>query len=198
MTVTRGAATEVTTLDGFGRPIAGETVIAGAPSVKTTTRYDAAGRVVYAGLPFTGTADVGVDVTYDGLGRPRRETHEDGNFRERTYGAGTITVRDEAARETLYTLSAFGHPDDAVRANEWTHVAATYDPSAASASLYIDGVRVPASGPVAGGAIVSAGEPMTIGEAPGVAFTGRVDEIRLYSRPLAAADIVRDMNTPID
>ncbi|HKY21473.1 MAG TPA: RHS repeat-associated core domain-containing protein [Vicinamibacterales bacterium] len=106
---TRRTPSDVTTtLDGFGRPIA----TVDAVGVKTKTKYYADGRVKYAGLPFTGGADRGTTITYDGLGRVTRETHSGGAFREYDYSGGSVTIRDELGRPTVQTIEAFGNPDD--------------------------------------------------------------------------------------
>ena len=109
--VRRGDAWLKTTLDGFGRPIATENSV----GVKTTTRYDAEGRKTKEGYPFIGSNDIGVDITYDALGRVTRRTNPDGSFSENSYddGAGRITFRDENSHKTVHTRQAFGNPDEA-------------------------------------------------------------------------------------
>jgi YD repeat-containing protein len=115
VTVSRGASFLRTSLDGFGRPV--DTL--NSQGIKTTTLYDAEGRITYRSLPFSGTADVGTKVEYDALDRVTREiVHDrehdaDGAYRQRTYGPDTVTIRDEEDRETLHRYVAFGHPDDA-------------------------------------------------------------------------------------
>jgi YD repeat-containing protein len=124
ITVSRGASFTTTALDGFGRPI-GTTNSAG---VKTTTRHDADGRATYRGYPFTGAADVGVSIAYDGLGRVIRETNSDESYRDIAYGNGTVTITDENGYATIQTRQAFGDPDDSRLAalndaldNTWTY-----------------------------------------------------------------------------
>jgi RHS repeat-associated protein len=112
ITTTRGSASTVTTLDGFGRPI-GTVTTAGENPIKTTIGYDVEGRVTYAGLPFVGSADRGTTINYDGLSRVTKETHSDDTDREYTYSTGTVTIVDEAGEDTVHTLAPFGHPDDA-------------------------------------------------------------------------------------
>jgi RHS repeat-associated protein len=113
VTTTRGTSSVVTTLDGFGRPIGTVTAVTGGSDLKTTTTYDTHGRVRYAGLPFVGSADKGTTIDYDPLGRMTKETHSDSTHRDYAYGAGTVTVIDEAGNDTVQTLAPFGHPDDA-------------------------------------------------------------------------------------
>ncbi len=108
VTTRRGASVVTTTLDGFGRPVA----TANGVGIKRTTRYDAEGRKVYEGYPFTGTSDIGTTVTYDPLGRVVRRTNPDGSYNERTYGDGTVTIRDEKDRHTVQRYEAFGDPDE--------------------------------------------------------------------------------------
>jgi len=117
---TRGTSSLTTTLDGFGRPIGTENSL----GVRRTIRYDAEGRLVYDGYPFSGTTgegvcpstgDVGTCIDYDELGRTRRKTNPDGTFRTFTYGPGTVTIADENAPtgrpSTAQAWRAFGDPD---------------------------------------------------------------------------------------
>lgn len=116
VTTSRGTSRTVTTLDGFGRPIDSVNAV----GVRTTTRYDAEGRTIYESLPFVGPregpTDVGVTTAFDGLGRVVRQTNADETYRERTYGAGTVTIRDENGRLTTQAWLAFGDPEAAVLA----------------------------------------------------------------------------------
>jgi hypothetical protein len=80
--------------------------------------------------------------------------------------------------------------------NTWTHVAATYD--ATTLRLYVNGVLV-SSGAIAGNQILPSNNPLRIGgnAAWGEYFAGMIDEVRIYSRVLTAAEIGTDMSTPI-
>jgi len=103
----------ITTLDGFGRPIATED----NANAHTRTAYDAEGRVSYQGMPYTPNVDdgdVGTVIEYDGLGRVLKETHSDGKFRQYAYSGNTLTVTDEngAGHSTVITRQSFGDPDE--------------------------------------------------------------------------------------
>jgi len=96
----------------------------------------------------------------------------------------------------------------AFAANNWYHVAATYDganiilywtkvtPNFTGANpISTNAVAVPASfGAVQG--------PLVVGNenrgASGENFRGLIDEVRIYNRALAASEIVTDMNTPVN
>jgi hypothetical protein len=77
----------------------------------------------------------------------------------------------------------------------WTHLAATYDGT--KLRLYVNGTLT-ATTPATGLPIVSAG-PLRIGGNAiwGEFFAGVIDEVRIYSRALTAAEIQRDMVVPI-
>lgn len=79
--------------------------------------------------------------------------------------------------------------------NAWTYLAATYDGS--SVRLYVDGEQAGTSS-VSGAMAASAG-PLRIGgnSVWSEWFAGLVDEVRVYSRALSAAEIQRDMRTPV-
>ncbi len=83
----------------------------------------------------------------------------------------------------------------ALPAGAWSHVATTYD--GATVRLYVDGAEV-ASRPQTGAVSTSDG-PLHIGgnDVWGEWFEGRVDEVRVYRRALAASEIASDVRTPI-
>ena len=80
--------------------------------------------------------------------------------------------------------------------NVWTHLAATYDGS--SLKLFVNAVQVASIS--LSSSIVSSTGPLKIGGNAiwGEYFTGLIDEVRIYNRPLTAAEITTDMNTAID
>ena len=78
----------------------------------------------------------------------------------------------------------------AIPLNAWTHVAATYD--GARVRLYVNGAE--AASRMASGMLGTTNQPMEIGSW----LNGRIDEVRVYRRALAAADVVADMATPVD
>jgi glucose/arabinose dehydrogenase/fibronectin type 3 domain-containing protein len=76
--------------------------------------------------------------------------------------------------------------------NVWTHLAVTYDTS--SVRLYVNGTQVASQAAI--GTIQTTTSPLWIGgNSPyGEYFTGVLDEVRVYNRPLSAAEIqvIRD------
>ena len=79
--------------------------------------------------------------------------------------------------------------------NAWTYVAFTYD--GANLRLFINGTQVATR--AATGAIQTTNNPLWIGgNSPyGEYFRGLIDEVRVYNRALAQADVQADMNTGI-
>jgi len=79
--------------------------------------------------------------------------------------------------------------------NAWTHLALTFD--GATMGMFVNGVQV-ASGAVPGASAVTS-SPLRIGgnSVWGEYFRGLIDEVRIYNRPLTAAEIQSDMNVPI-
>lgn len=77
----------------------------------------------------------------------------------------------------------------------WAHVAATYD--GATLRLYVNGVQVRATAHT--GPIVDAGGALRIGGNTvwGEYFTGLIDDVRIYNRPLTPTEITTDMTRPI-
>jgi Concanavalin A-like lectin/glucanases superfamily/Bacterial Ig domain/Abnormal spindle-like microcephaly-assoc'd, ASPM-SPD-2-Hydin len=79
--------------------------------------------------------------------------------------------------------------------NTWSHLAGTYD--GATLRLYLNGVLV-ASQAVTGAMVSSTGALRIGGNGVwGEYFGGRIDEVRIYNRALSAAEIQRDMTTPV-
>jgi hypothetical protein len=79
--------------------------------------------------------------------------------------------------------------------NTWTHLAATFDGT--TLRLYVNGVEV-ASTPAAGSIAASTGALRIGGHAVASEwFRGRIDDVRVYSRALAAAEIEADRNAAV-
>ena len=79
--------------------------------------------------------------------------------------------------------------------NTWTHLAVTYDGT--TLRLYVNGSQV-GSRAVASPLLTSTGVLRFGGNSVwGEFFAGRIDEVRLYNRALAVAEIQADMNAPI-
>src|SRR6476620_1752152 len=79
--------------------------------------------------------------------------------------------------------------------NAWTHLAATFDGS--TARLYVNGGAPTTL--AASGALATTAGPLRIGGNAvwGDYFSGLIDDVRVYNRPLSAAEIQTDMNTPV-
>jgi hypothetical protein len=77
----------------------------------------------------------------------------------------------------------------------WSHLAATYDGS--KLRLFVNGLEVGSRD--VGGAIDPTSGPLQIGgnEIWGEWFDGLVDDVRIYNRPLGAAELAVDMATPV-
>lgn len=99
----------------------------------------------------------------------------------------------EGAVYTTAWNKLYGGP--VVNANQWTHLATTYDGS--TLRLYVNGAQV-SSRPQTGGIDVTTGV-LRIGgnDYWGEFFKGYIDEVRVYNRALSAGEIATDMNTSI-
>jgi fibronectin type 3 domain-containing protein len=77
----------------------------------------------------------------------------------------------------------------------WTHIATTYD--GAAQRFFVNGAQVAQRAQT--GAIVTSTSPLRIGGNSiwGEYFAGQIDEVRIYDRALAAAEIQGDMNQPV-
>jgi hypothetical protein len=83
----------------------------------------------------------------------------------------------------------------ALAAGTWVHLAATYD--GATLRYYTNGSLLAST--TISGSIATSGGALRIGGNSlwGEFFDGLIDEVRIYSRALSAAEITTDMNTPV-
>ncbi len=82
-------------------------------------------------------------------------------------------------------------------AGVWTHVAATYDSSTSTVQLFVNGVQVPVDNQGCTGPLLASTIPLQIGEEfvlGGRNFPGEIDDVRVYNRVLAAAEITTLMS----
>ncbi|NUS53702.1 MAG: PKD domain-containing protein [Streptomycetaceae bacterium] len=79
--------------------------------------------------------------------------------------------------------------------NAWSHIAVTYD--GATLKFFVNGTQVGSRAQT--GTIAAGSDPLRIGGNTvwGEYFSGQIDEVRIYSRALSAAEIATDMNTAI-
>ncbi len=111
------------------------------------------------------------------------------------YAASDTNVPTAYAVPAATSQSLEARGSAAVPLNAWTHLAATYDGT--TLRLYVNGSLV-GSRAVANPLLTSTGVLRFGGNSVwGEFFAGRIDEIRLYNRALAAAEIQADMNAPI-
>src|SRR5262249_2733922 len=91
------------------------------------------------------------------------------------------------------TANAFGTA--VLPVNSWTFLAVTYD--GATIRFYVNGSLVASQAKT--GAVPGSVNPLQIGgdSIGGQYFSGLIDQIRIYSTPLAVADIKTDMTAPI-
>jgi len=121
-------------------------------------------------------------------------------MKERPGGlAYTLYAHDNAPRPSAY-INTGGGDAAAIGAtglplNIWTHLAVTYD--GATLRLFVNGAQ--AGSQAASGSIISSTSPLRVGGNSlwGEYFAGLIDEVRIYSRVLTAAEIQTDMNTPV-
>ena len=83
----------------------------------------------------------------------------------------------------------------AVPFNTWTHLAMTFDGT--TLRMFMNGILVKSS--AVSGTVAAASGALRIGgnSVWGEYFKGLIDEVRIYNRPLTAAEIQTDMATPI-
>jgi hypothetical protein len=113
-----------------------------------------------------------------------------------TYGlyAGNNSQGRPVAR--IFTTSDMTtNPNSTFTLNTWTHEAMTWNGT--TLRLFVNGVQV-ASRTVSGALAASTG-PLRLGgdSLRSEWFAGRIDEVRIYGRPLSASEITADMNAAV-
>ena len=110
---------------------------------------------------------------------------------------GLYATTDTAGPSGVVNVNGDQHlRGEALAANVWTHLAATYD--GVTQRLFVNGVEVNSRS--VSGAIVNSTGPLSIGgngQWLEENFAGMIDEVRIYNRALSAAEILVDMKTPI-
>jgi glucose/arabinose dehydrogenase/PKD repeat protein len=114
-----------------------------------------------------------------------------------TYGmyAGTDTQRPSGNLYPSGGGEQIVSGPSALPLNTWSHMAMTWDGN--TQRLYINGSEV--ANRVVGGTLVNGAGPLQFG-GNGIWpewFAGRLDEVRVYSRALSAADVQADMSKPV-
>ncbi len=108
------------------------------------------------------------------------------------YLVGASSSGGVPATGGTYTTPLYG---SSVTANNWSYVAATYDGT--SLKLYINGVQVAVRNQTAP-IKISTGKVGIGGDGYwGQYFNGLIDDVRIYNRALAPAEIQGDMNTSL-
>ncbi len=101
--VTRGALSETTSYDGFGRVTS---VTRGG--ITRSYSVDALGRITFTSDPDSSS---GQTYRYDILDRLEEVRNADGSTQSISYGAASKTVRNERNNATTYSYRAYGDPD---------------------------------------------------------------------------------------
>ena len=109
------------------------------------------------------------------------------------YSSGDGALPSGFVRSGTTEKSAVGA--SALPVNTWTHLATTYD--GANVRLYVNGTLVRTV--AATGNMANSAAPLRIGgnSVWGEYFTGRIDEVRIFNRALAATEVTTMMNTPV-
>jgi len=91
-----------------------------------------------------------------------------------------------------------------VTRNTWTHVAVTYNISSGTWILYKNGVNAGTINIAAGTVpeniskqFASIGSALTSTGAPGGFFNGKIDEVRIWNRPLSPSEVMTNMNSEL-
>jgi hypothetical protein len=121
-------------------------------------------------------------------------------LKERTGGlAYALYGNEDGNRPSVHSFIGVNEYDARgtaqVPANQWTHLAATYD--GANLRLYVNGTQT-ATRALTGSMVVSTGALRIGGNSVWPEwFVGQIDEVRVYNRALTATEVATDVNRPI-
>ena len=164
-----------------------------------------------SGLAFNGTSAMVTVADANALDLTTAMTLEAWVFPTAASGVRDILIKEGAGVDiyNLYARNGQGQPEanvfaggsnrwatgSALPLNTWSHVAGTYDGT--TVRLFVNGVQVGTKAFT--GTIATSTGALRIGGNSlwGEFFQGQIDEIRIYGRALSAAEIVTDMNAPI-
>lgn len=178
---------------GGGVQLNGDNVV----SVPDAPSLDLAGNVTLqatinpALLPSTWTA-----ILYKGTGAASDGSGRTYSLWLRYDGAVLLSTSDpNGNQESLLT------PSGAVQAGAWTEVTGVIDRTGGAMHIYVNGVDV-ADGTVGAGFAVASSNPLLVGgtqEQSGQFsfFQGVIDEVRVFSRALAASEVAANWNTAL-
>jgi Concanavalin A-like lectin/glucanases superfamily/Bacterial Ig-like domain/Bacterial Ig domain len=113
-------------------------------------------------------------------------------------GGPMLWVHNSLNRHHLTLNKLSGSYLDSARSpavGQWQYVAATYD--GATARFYVDGVETASRAYVGNVGDSNTWRIGAYGPGPMGFFDGVIDEVRIYSRALGAAEIQTDMNSPV-
>ncbi len=107
-----------------------------------------------------------------------------------TFGVGVSGTSNSRTQRYSTTVRAL---------NTWYHVAAVYDATAGTLSLYVNGVlnNGTLSGTVPASQFDQAVNVNIGRRTGGYYFNGLIDEVRIYNRALSQSEVQTDMNTPV-
>ena len=112
-----------------------------------------------------------------------------------TYGLYASNTSSRATARVGTTADLTTSATSAFGLNTWSHVAMTWNGT--TLRLFVNGVQV-ASRTVTGALAAGTGQVRLGGDSlRGEWFSGLIDEVRAYGRPLSASEITADMNAPV-
>ena len=129
----------------------------------------------------------------------KREVAENGFQLDTTRDTGTRTVGFKLTSGTGEPMYRYGATP--LQTNTWYHVTGVFDAQARELHVYLNGVLDDGTltGTIANAQRDST-QNVTIGRRPSVGgfeFLGSVDEVRIYSRALTAAEVLADSEMPV-
>ncbi len=117
------------------------------------------------------------------------------------------TTIDTGSRTIGFKLTSssgadmFRYGATAMQPNSWYHIAGVYDATARTLNVYLNGQLD--NGALVGtvsAAQLNSPQKVYVGQRPAggsFPFNGSIDDVRIYARALAAAEVQTDMNTPL-
>src|SRR5262245_44994568 len=146
-------------------------------------------------VPDSNSLDLSVGMTLEAWVRPDQGSWRTAILKERPGGLAYALYASSDTNRPSTETTADTRGTAALPNATWSHLASTYD--GATLRLYVNGTQV--SSRALPGTITLSSSPLRIGGNSlwGEYFSGLIDEVRIYNRPLTAGEIQTDMNAPV-
>ncbi|MEU1782135.1 LamG domain-containing protein [Streptomyces abikoensis] len=154
----------------------------GAPQFNTAAGFAVS---LWARLPKDKPTHTSVLITQAGANASGAELYYSSSYDRWVFNQHTSDVKDPVSNKVVQSAGT------APEGGEWAHLVGVHDPVARTLTLYVNGIAagsVPLTAPWTAEKQLQIGAG-SYGGTPGNFFSGEIDDIRLYDRPVSAGEV---------